>query len=299
MDTFSLSGLGVAMITPFDEDNNIDFKSLDKLLDLQLTNGKTDFLVVLGTTAETPTLTPDERSLLCRHVVNKVNGKLPLVLGLGGNNTAEIIKEIQNTDLTGFSALLTVVPFYNKPTQEGLYRHYKSISDISPLPIILYNVPGRTGCNMKAATTLRIATDCKNVIGIKEASGDIAQIEEIIKNAPAGFNVISGDDGMTLPLLALGATGVISVIGNAFPADFGTMIKCVTNNDYKSARQIHYRLFDLLRLLFADGNPGGIKCVLNKLGICRNALRLPLVKVSEQTESAITAAIKKYVERIV
>lgn len=214
-----LKGMGVALITPFKADESVDYEALARLVDYQLQNN-TDFLCVLGTTAETPTLTEDEKKKIKSLVIERVNGRIPILLGVGGNNTRAVVETLKNDDFTGVDAILSVVPYYNKPSQEGIYQHYKAIAESTDLPIVLYNVPGRTGVNMKAETTLRIARDFKNVIAVKEASGDITQMDDIIKNKPASFNVISGDDGITFPLITLGAVGIISVIGNAFPREF-------------------------------------------------------------------------------
>jgi 4-hydroxy-tetrahydrodipicolinate synthase len=234
-------------------------------------------LVVLGTTAETPALTADEKRQVREFVVERVNGRVPLVLGMGGNNTMGVVEEIKSTDLTPFKAILSVVPYYNKPSQEGIYQHYSVIAKASPVPVILYNVPGRTGVNMAPETTLRLAKEFSNIIGVKEASGNIQQMDEIIKNKPADFMVISGDDGITFPLLTLGAIGVISVIGNAFPKEFSKMVRLALEGDYERALAIHHRFTELFKLLFVDGNPAGVKCVLNAMGFIENELRLPLV----------------------
>lgn len=268
--------MGVALITPFNEDDSIDYDALNRLVDYQLQNG-TDFLCVLGTTAETPTLSSDEKEKIKRQIIQRVNGRLPILLGLGGNNTKEIVDHLQKDDFTGVDALLSVVPYYNKPSQEGIYQHFKAIANATHLPVVLYNIPGRTGVNMTAETTLRIARDFKNVIAIKEASGNITQMDDIIKNKPENFNVISGDDGFAYPLITLGAVGVISVIGNAFPREFGRMTRLALQGDYKNALKIHHRFTELFELLFVDGNPAGVKAMLNVMGLIENKLRLPLV----------------------
>lgn len=286
MNSFNLQGLGVALVTPFRQDKTIDFDSLSNLLEKMIAE-KADFLVVLGTTGETPTLFPEEKKQIREFVVRKVNGRLPLVLGLGGNHTMGVVAEIDKTDLDGFDAILSVVPAYNKPTQEGIYLHYRTIADASPLPVILYNVPGRTGVNMTAETTLRLANDCPNIIGIKEASGNFTQIEEIIKNKPDNFQVISGDDSITYPLMTLGAVGVISVIGNAFPKEFGKMVRLCLQGNFEEALPIHFRFTELFNLLFVDGNPAGVKCTLNALGLIENELRLPLVPTRVSTNVQI------------
>lgn len=276
MARLSLKGMGVALITPFKADKSIDFDAFARLLEYQIKNG-VDYMVVLGTTAETPTLTSDERKQVREFVAGRVAGRVPLVLGIGGNNTMGVIEEIKNTDLSPFSAILSVVPYYNKPSQEGIYQHYKAIVEASPLPIILYNVPGRTGVNMTAATTLRLAKEFPDIIGVKEASGNITQMDDIIKNKPDDFMVISGDDGITFPLITLGAVGVISVIGNAFPKEFSRMVRLALQGDYNRALLIHHRFTELFSLLFVDGNPAGVKCLLHAMGLIENELRLPLV----------------------
>ncbi|MCM1377061.1 MAG: 4-hydroxy-tetrahydrodipicolinate synthase [Clostridium sp.] len=283
---FKLEGLGVALVTPFNEDKSIDFNALGKVVDFCVDNNA-DFLVVLGTTGETPTLFPGERQDVKDFIRKQTDGRIPLVLGMGGNNTAAIVADLQNEDLSGFDAILSVVPYYNKPSQEGLYQHYKAIADASPLPVILYNVPGRTGVNLTAQTTLRLARDFPNIIGIKEASGNFPQIEEIIKNKPQSFNVISGDDGITFPLMTLGATGVISVIGNAFPKEFGKMVRLCLKGEFDKALPLHFKFTELFNLLFVDGNPAGVKCTLNAMGLIKNELRLPLVPTRLSTNEKI------------
>jgi len=268
--------MGVALITPFKEDGSVDYDALTRLIDYQLKSG-TDYLVVLGTTAETPTLAKEEKEEITNFVVNRVNGRLPIVLGVGGNNTQVIVEKLKNGNFQGISAILSVVPYYSKPSQEGIYQHYKAVAQASKLPIILYNVPGRTGVNMTAETTLRLANEFPNLIAIKEASGDINQMNDIIKNKPADFMVISGDDCFTFPLITMGAIGVISVIGNAFPAEFSRMVRLALSGEYTHAREIHQRFTELFDLLFIDGNPAGVKCMLSMMGYIQNKLRLPLV----------------------
>ncbi|MDE6329355.1 MAG: 4-hydroxy-tetrahydrodipicolinate synthase [Muribaculaceae bacterium] len=293
MANFRLEGLGVALVTPFKADKSIDFGALGRLVDFQI-GSDVDFLVVLGTTGETPTLSADEQQQVINFIRNRVNGRLPLVLGLGGNNTMGIVERLHKEDLSGFSAILSVVPAYNKPSQEGIYRHYAEIAGASPLPIVLYNVPGRTGVNMNAATTLRLAHDFPNIIGVKEASGNFVQIEEIIKNKPDHFEVISGDDGITYPLMTLGAKGVISVIGNAFPREFSRMVRKCLKGDFKGALPLHFQFTELFNLLFVDGNPAGVKCTLNALGMIENELRLPLVPTRLSTNEKIHSIIEKF-----
>ena len=288
-----LHGMGIALITPFKADKSIDFKALATLIDYQIMNGA-DYLVVLGTTAETPTLTTEERREVREFVANRVNGRVTLVLGLVGNSTTAVVEELKNTDLSSFCAILSVTPYYNKPSQEGLFQHYKMISEASPRPIILYNVPGRTGVNMTAETTLRIASTCENVIAIKEASGNMSQMDEIIKRKPSDFMVISGDDGVTFPLITLGAVGVISVIGNAFPNEFSRMVRLALEGRYDQALQIHHRFTELFNLLFVDGNPAGVKCVLNAMGFIENELRLPLVPTRITTNDKIRRVLDSF-----
>ncbi|MDR0994777.1 MAG: 4-hydroxy-tetrahydrodipicolinate synthase [Tannerella sp.] len=292
MADINLKGLGVALITPFKEDGSVDYETLTKLVDYQLQSG-TDYLVVLGTTAETPTLTEEEKDRIVEQVVAQVHGRIPLVLGLGGNCTRVIVDKLHTGCFEGINAILSVVPYYNKPSQEGIYQHYKAISAATSLPVVLYNVPGRTGVNMTAATTLRIARDCPNVIAVKEASGNISQMDDIIKNKPANFNVISGDDGIAFPLITLGAIGVISVIGNAFPREFGRMIRLALAGDYESARSIHHRFTELFSLLFVDGNPAGVKSMLHAMGYIENKLRLPLVPTRLTTFEQIRQVLQQ------
>lgn len=275
-------GMGIALITPFKKDGSVDFDALERLVDYQIENG-TDYLVILGTTAETPTLTEEEKDEIARVVIAKTNKRLPIVMGIGGNNTRTVVEKIKSTDLSQVDAVLSVVPYYNKPSQEGIYQHYKAIAQATSTPIVLYNVPGRTGVNMKAETILRLANEFPNIVGIKEASGNFAQIDEIIKNKPNHFMVISGDDGITFPLITLGAVGVISVIGNAFPREFSRMVRLAMRGDLAGAREIHYRFTELMELLFVDGNPAGVKSMLSMMGFIENELRLPLVPTTLKT----------------
>ncbi len=268
--------MGVALITPFKTDESIDFEALSRLVEYQIKNG-TDYLVVLGTTAETPTLTQAEIDKVTRFVIDCVGGRLPIVLGVGGNCTKAVVDKLTSIDLNGIDAILSVTPYYNKPSQEGLYQHYAAIAKASPLPIVLYNVPGRTGINMLPATTIRLANEFSNICAIKEASGNFSQIDDIIKNKPADFMVISGDDAITFPLITLGAVGVISVIGNAFPREFSRMVRLALEGDYDNARKIHHRFTELIELLFVEGNPAGVKSMLALMGFIKNKLRLPLV----------------------
>ena len=281
-----LRGMGVALITPFKEDGSVDYEALLRLVDYQLQNN-TDFLCVLGTTAETPTLSDEEKKQVKKLVIERVNGRIPILLGVGGNCTQAVVDTLKNDDFTGVDAILSVVPYYNKPSQEGIYQHYKAIAEATDLPIVLYNVPGRTGVNMTAETTLRIARDFKNVVAIKEASGNITQMDDIIKNKPANFDVISGDDGITFPLITLGAVGIISVIGNAFPNEFSRMVRLALQGDYANALVIHHKFAELFKLLFVDGNPAGVKAMLNMKGMIENKLRLPLVPTRITTYESI------------
>lgn len=278
--------MGVALITPFKQDKSIDFPALARLVEYIIQN-KADYLVVLGTTAETPTLSEEEKDEVRRFVAERVRGRIPMVLGVGGNSTKGVVDYLNSHDLHDFTAILSVVPYYNKPSQEGIYQHYKAIAQASTLPIILYNVPGRTGVNMIAQTTLRLAREFENIIGIKEASGNITQMDDIIKNKPEDFMVISGDDGITFPLITLGAVGVISVIGNAFPKEFSKMVRLALEGDFQRALLIHHRFTELFSLLFVDGNPAGVKCLLNAKGMIENELRLPLVPTKITTYEKI------------
>ena len=292
MVDINLKGMGVALITPIKEDESVDYEALGRLVDFQLQNG-TDYLVVLGTTAETPTLTEQEKKEIVSMVVSKVRGRIPVVLGVGGNCTRSVVEKLKHDNFDGIDAILSVVPYYNKPSQEGIYQHYKAISEATDLPIILYNVPGRTGVNMTAETTLRVARDFKNVVAVKEASGNITQMDDIIKNKPANFDVISGDDGITFPLITLGAVGVISVIGNAFPKEFSKMVRLALNGDYNNALTIHHRFTELIELLFVDGNPAGAKSILNAMGYIENKLRLPLVPTRITTFEKIRLVLRE------
>lgn len=291
MAHMNILGMGVALVTPFSADKNIDFPALERVIDHIVENGA-DFLVALGTTGETPALSAEEKKAVKEFIREKTDGRLPLVLGVGGNNTAEVVRQLKEDDLSGYSAILSVVPPYNKPSQEGIFRHFKSIAENSPLPVILYNVPGRTGVNMTADTTLRLAREVSGIIGIKEASGDIHQIQRLLKEKPEGFTVLSGDDGMTYPLMALGAQGVISVLGNAYPKEFSEMVHLCLEGNYIEAVDVHFKFRDIIRLLFADGNPAGVKCVMHDMGLIENELRLPLVPVSEATAAEILLWVK-------
>ncbi|GAA4450486.1 4-hydroxy-tetrahydrodipicolinate synthase [Rurimicrobium arvi] len=286
----SFRGTGVALVTPFRNDHSIDYDALGKLIDHVVNNG-VDYLVALGTTGETPTLSSDEKKQVLKFVVQHNAGRVPVVCGMGGNNTAEILEQLKDYDLTGVSALLSVSPYYNKPTQEGIYQHYKAIAQATPLPIILYNVPGRTAGNILPATALRLAKDCSNIVAIKEASGNIVQFMEYVSVMPDGFQLLSGDDNLVLPQIAIGFHGVISVAANSYPKLFTEMVNAALDGDLGNARTKHYQLLKGMDLLFAEGNPAGVKCALKQLGVCGDTLRLPLVNVSDATEQAIKAFV--------
>lgn len=284
-------GLGIALITPFSTDGAVDYVTLGRLLDYQLKNGA-DFFCILATTGETPTLTKEEKQRIKELVVEKVGDKVPILMGCGGNNTADVVNELKTADFSGIDGVLSVCPYYNKPSQEGLYQHFKAIAGATKLPVVLYNVPGRTGVNLKAETTVRLARDCDNIVAVKEASGSLEQVDEIIKNKPDGFDVISGDDALTFPMIACGAVGVISVIGNALPKEFSRMIRLEKNGEIDSARKIHHRFTDLFNLLFVDGNPAGVKAMLHEMGMIENVLRLPLVPTRLTTMQKISDCLK-------
>lgn len=285
-------GLGIALITPFLEDGSVDYKSLIRLVEYQLDNGA-DFFCILATTGETPTLTAEEKQKIKDLVVDLVGGRVPILVGCGGYNTAEIVRELKTRDFRGVDGILSVCPYYNKPSQEGLYQHFKAIAAATSLPVVLYNVPGRTGVNMKAETTVRLARDCQNIVAIKEASGNLEQVDEIIKNKPKDFDVISGDDALTFPMISCGAVGVISVIGNALPREFSKMIRLQMKGEYDGARKIHHRFIDLFSLLFVDGNPAGVKAMLHEMGYIQNVLRLPLVPTRISTLQRMSEIMKE------
>ena len=284
-------GLGIALVTPFTADGQVDYKSLKRLLEYQIDNGA-DFLCILATTGETPCLTQQEKDNITQLVKDVNHGRLPILKGCGGNNTAAIVEELKNSDWTGIDGILSVCPYYNKPSQEGLYQHFKAIADASPLPVVLYNVPGRTGINLKPETTVRLANDCENIVAIKEASGSLEQVDEIIKNKPKRFHVISGDDALTFSMVASGAAGVISVIGNALPKEFSRMIRLEFRGEYEPARKIHHAFTELYSLLFVDGNPAGVKALLHEMGFIENQLRLPLVPTKVSTLQKMAEILK-------
>ena len=285
-------GLGIALVTPFTSSGEIDYPSLEKLIEYQLANGA-DFLCILATTGETPCLSVEERVSIKQFVVEKVAGRVPILMGCGGNNTLALIEEIRNTNFSGIDGLLSVCPYYNKPSQEGLYRHFMKIAEESPLPVVLYNVPGRTGVNLKAETTVRLANDAANIVAIKEASGNLEQVDQIIKNKPAGFDVLSGDDALTFSMVASGAAGAISVIGNALPKEVSRMIRLEFGGEYEPARRIHHMFTELYSLLFVDGNPAGVKALLSEMGFIENELRLPLVPTRITTMQQMADILKK------
>ena len=284
-------GLGIALVTPFTADGQVDYKSLKRLLESQIDNGA-DFLCILATTGETPCLTQQEKDNITQLVKDVNHGRLPILKGCGGNTTAAIVEELKNSDWTGIDGILSVCPYYNKPSQEGLYQHFKAIADASPLPVVLYNVPGRTGINLKPETTVRLANDCENIVAIKEASGSLEQVDEIIKNKPKRFDVISGDDALTFSMVASGAAGVISVIGNALPKEFSRMIRLEFRGEYEPARKIHHAFTELYSLLFVDGNPAGVKALLHEMGFIENQLRLPLVPTKVSTLQKMAEILK-------
>lgn len=285
-------GLGIALITPFCEDGSVDYKSLVRLMEYQLDNGA-DFFCILATTGETPCLTKDEKQKIKDLVVSTVKGRVPILMGCGGNNTAAVVEELKIGDFRGIDGVLSVCPYYNKPSQEGLYQHFKAIAAATSLPVVLYNVPGRTGVNLKAETTVRLARDCENIVAIKEASGSLEQVDEIIKNKPKDFAVISGDDALTFPMISCGAEGVISVIGNALPKEFSRMIRLEFKGEYEGARKIHHRFTELFSLLFVDGNPAGVKAMLHEMGFIENVLRLPLVPTRISTLQKMSEILKE------
>jgi len=288
-----LTGTGVAIVTPFLSNGEIDYNSLSNLLN-GIINSGVDFIVSLGTTSEAVTLTSEEKKNVMKHVVNEVNGRVPIVMGIGGNNTQAVVDEIQNTDFKGIAAILSVAPYYNKPNQRGIYEHFKKIAENSIVPIIIYNVPGRTSSNILAETTLKLANDFSNIIAVKEASGDLNQVMQIINNRPEDFAVLSGDDALTFPMIALGADGVISVVANAFPSSFSSMVNLALSSKNEEARKIHYRLLTIINLLFTDGNPAGIKAALEILGVIGNNLRLPMVTVQHDIYMTLVKEIDNY-----
>lgn len=288
-----LLGTGVALVTPFNEDKSIDFQGLERLVNYQIENG-VNYLVVLGTTGESATLSSVEKEQVKETIINVNKGKLPLVLGIGGNNTEAVVNEIKSANLSSFCAILSVSPYYNKPTQEGIYQHFKMVSEASPIPIILYNVPGRTGKNVEPKTILRLATDFENIVAVKEAAGDMVQAMRIIKDKPDDFLVISGDDMIALPMTLAGGAGVISVIGQGFPKDFSKMIQLGLNGEVTQANKLHYKIMNSIDYIFEECNPAGIKALLEKINICSNYVRLPLVPASYDLQQKINNFVSNY-----
>ena len=279
-------GTGVALITPFNEDFSVDYKSLENIVEFTLSNGA-DFLVALGTTSEAPTLTVEEKDNVLKSIIKSANGRCPIMLGMGGNNTMSLLNSIKNQDFNGVDGILSVVPYYNKPNQRGMKAHFEMVADNSPVPVVLYNVPGRVGVNLQASTCVELA-EHPNIIAVKEASGNLQQIMEILRDKPSDFDVLSGDDGITQPMMALGAKGVISVAANGYPELFCKMVKSMMTHDNETALSLHYKILKMNNLIFADGNPAGIKCLMAYRNLCKNVLRLPLVPANE--------AVKKNIE---
>lgn len=292
MKYHQFKGLGIAVVTPFTQNGAVDYHALERLVKYQLESGA-DFLCILATTGETPCLSCDEKDAITSLVKDVNQGRVPILKYCGGNNTAAVIAEMQSTDWSGIDGILSICPYYNKPSQEGLYQHFKAISQASPLPIVMYNVPGRTGVNMSAETTLRLAWECENIVGIKEASGSLEHVDEMIKGKPERFDVISGDDALTFSMIASGAAGVISVIGNALPKEFSRMIRLEFQGEYEPARKIHHMFTELYSLLFVDGNPAGVKALLSDMGLIENVLRLPLVPTTIKTKEKMAAILKE------
>ncbi len=286
-------GTGVALVTPFRKYGTVDFNALTNLVNYVVDNG-VEFLVALGTTSEAATLTHDEKGAVVSHILEVNKGRVPVVLGMGGNDTASVVNTIMNTDFTGIDGILTVAPYYNKPQPKGLYLHFKNIAVASPVPVILYNVPSRTSVNIPAEITLKLAEDIQNIVAVKEASGDLNQVMEIINNAPEDFSVLSGDDNLTMATTAMGGDGVISVVANAFPKDFSNMVRFTQKNKLQEAREIHYKLMNIIEALFMDGNPAGIKAALEIKGIIWNNLRLPLVKANKSVYNLLSSLIREY-----
>lgn len=285
-------GTGVAIVTPFKNDLSIDFSALGRVVN-HVVDGGVNYIVALGTTGESVTLTKDEKKAVISYVIETVDKRVPVVVGIGGNNTQEIIDFVRQTDLTGIDGVLSVAPYYNKPGQKGLFSHFKAFANSCPLPVILYNVPGRTGCNISSDTCIELANECENIVAVKEASGDIAQIMRIIKGKPENFSVISGDDMMIIPITAAGGSGVISVLANAYPSQTSEIVNNALKQNFKAAREVHFRFMEMIDLLFADGNPSGVKAMLNQMNICQNTLRLPLVPVAKPVMERIQKAMKE------
>ncbi len=285
-------GTGVAIVTPFKNDLSIDFAALGRVVN-HVIEGGVSYIVALGTTGESVTLTKDEKKAVISQVIERVDKRVPVVVGIGGNNTQEIINFVRQTDLNGIDGILSVVPYYNKPTQKGIFAHFKAFANSCPLPVILYNVPGRTGCNMTAETCIELAHECENIVAVKEASGDLGQIMRIIKGKPENFLVISGDDVLTMPVIAAGGAGVISVLANAYPSQTSDIVNNSLKQNFKAARELHFRFMEMIDLLFVEGNPAGVKAMMNQMNICQNTLRLPLVPVSKAVMERIQKAMKE------
>jgi len=285
-----IKGTGVAIVTPFKNDSSIDFAALGRVVN-HVIDGGVNYIVAMGTTGESVTLSKDEKKALVSYVVEAIDNRVPLVVGIGGNNTQDIINSVRHSNFEGVDGILSVAPYYNKPTQKGIFQHFKAIATSSPLPVILYNVPGRTACNITADTCLELAHACENIVAVKEASGDMTQIMKIIKGKPENFSVISGDDMMTIPIIAAGGTGIISVLANAYPLQTSELVNNALKNNFKAAREIQFRFLEMIELLFIDGNPSGVKAMLNILNICHNNLRLPLVPVSRTVYARIQKAM--------
>jgi 4-hydroxy-tetrahydrodipicolinate synthase len=289
----AIKGMGVALVTPFNKDGSVDYSALAKIVDYNIENG-TDYLVVLGTTGESATLSIDEQEEVKKTIEKANRNRIPLVLGIGGNDTASVARKVQSTDLSSYVAVLSVSPYYNKPTQEGLYQHFKHIAEASPKPVILYNVPGRTAKNMEPKTVARLAQDCSNIVAIKEAAGDMVQALELLRIVPKDFLVISGDDMITLPMIQAGGAGVISVIGEGFPKAFSDMVRFALNGQQKEALDIHYTIMPLIDLIFKEGNPAGIKAVFEQLNLCNDTVRLPLVSATKDLKKDIALAMASF-----
>lgn len=289
--TKKFKGTGVAVVTPFKNDSSIDFAAMGRIIN-HLVKGGVDYIVLMGTTGEASTLSRDEKYALTAFVVEAIDKKVPLVVGIGGNNTSDIISYIRHTDFEGVDAILSVTPYYNKPSQRGLYQHFRQIAATSPVPVIMYNVPSRTCCNMLPETCLELARDCENIIGVKEASGNFESIMKILKDKPETFMIISGNDMDTLPVIAAGGSGVISVLANAYPAEVSEMVSQALKSNFRNAREIQYRFLEMIELLFIDGNPSGIKAMMGNLNLCQNTLRLPLVPVNRSVQSRIVKAME-------
>jgi 4-hydroxy-tetrahydrodipicolinate synthase len=285
-------GTGVAIVTPFKNDSSIDFTAFGKVVN-HVINGGVNYIVVMGTTGESVTLTKDEKKAIICYILEAIDNRVPLVVGIGGNNTQEIINQVRSLDLSGVDAILSVAPYYNKPNQRGIFQHFKAIATWSPIPVIIYNVPGRTGSNISAETCLQLARECENIVAVKEASGNFEQIMKIIKDKPENFSVISGDDLLTLPIIAAGGSGVISVLANAFPAQWSEMVNQCLKSNFKVARDIQFRFLEMIELMFIDGSPAGVKAMLNIMNLCQNNLRLPLVPVTRTIYSRIQKAIEE------